>query len=121
MLTLLPVTLRPGILQSLNKLVFNVGAVAARQSQSYLKSRLDPGLVVNRTTTGYLQGHQNIFQTNLRWFAAAAAVEAICIVLILPTYIGFWRLGRPVSFAPLEVAKVGDGNTCRARSNDLAN
>jgi hypothetical protein len=97
---------RSHILKSLNKLMFNIGAVAAREDASYLEKHLDPGLSVNTTITGYLQGHHNVFHTNLRWFAAAAAVEALCIALILPTYIGFWRLGRPMSFSPLEVAKV---------------
>jgi hypothetical protein len=96
------------IVQYLNELMFIVGAVAAQEDPSYLKSRLDPGLSTNTTNTitGHHHGTHNIFHTNLRWFAAAAAVEAFCIALILPTYIGFWRLGRPVSFSPLEVAKV---------------
>ena len=94
------------MLQALNELMFNVGAVAAREDKSYLESHLDSGLSVNTTATGYLTGQQNIFHTNLHWFAAAAAVEALCIALILPTYFGFWRLGRRVSFSPLEVSKV---------------
>jgi hypothetical protein len=97
------------IIQYLNTLMFTVGAVAAHEDPSYLEQHLDPGLSSNTTNTitGHLHGTHNIFHTNLRWFAAAAAVEAFCIALILPTYIGFWRLGRPVSFSPLEVAKVG--------------
>ena len=96
------------IVQYLNELMFIVGAVAAQEDPSYLKSRLDPGVSSNTTNiiTGHHHGNHNIFQTNLRWFAAAAAVEVFCIALMLPTYFGFWRLGRPVSFSPLEIAKV---------------
>ena len=99
------------MIRSLNQLVFNVGAVAAREDESFLSPRLDPGLSVKTTVTGYLQGRHNIFYTDLGWFAAAAAIEAVCIALILPTYLGFWRLGRPVSFSPLEVAKVSSATT----------
>ena len=39
-------------------------------------------------------------------FLAAALLELICIGLVLPTYVGWWKLGRSVSFSPLEIAKV---------------
>lgn len=39
-------------------------------------------------------------------YIAAAIVELVCILLVLPTYWGWWKLGRPVSFSPLELAKV---------------
>lgn len=85
-------------------MMFNIGAGSAQQP--FVQSGLDPGLPVNTTTTGYRIGHHNVFHTDLRWFAAAAAVEIFCIALILPTYFGYWRLGRKVSFSPLEIAKV---------------
>ena len=87
----------------MNELMFNIGAVAARENAAYLEQHLEPSLSVNTTITGYLQGHHNVYRTDMRWFAAA---EALCIALILPTYVGFWRLGRPMSFSSLELAKV---------------
>ena len=92
------------MLKNLNRMMFNIGAGAAQQQLD--ESTLDPGVKVNTTTTGYRKGRHNVFQTDLRWFAAAAAVEAFCVVLILPTYFGYWRIGRKVSFSPLEIAKV---------------
>jgi hypothetical protein len=92
------------MLKNLNLMMFNIGAGAAQQQLN--ESMLDPGLLVNTTTMGYRKGHHNVFQTDLRWFGAAATVEALCIALILPTYFGYWRLGRKVSFSPLEIAKV---------------
>jgi hypothetical protein len=94
------------LLHSVNKLAFNIGAVAARENASYLEPRIDAGLSIYTMVTGYVQGDHNIFHTNFHWFAAAAAVEAFCIALILPTYFGFWRLGRRVAFSPLETAKM---------------
>jgi hypothetical protein len=92
--------------RTLNKLMVYTGVAAARHNASYLHTHMDPDLVVNSTVTGYLHGTHNVFHTNLWWLLGAAIVEAICIALILPTYFGFWRLGRPVSFSPLEIAKI---------------
>ena len=98
---------REYMLRDLNKLMFLAGATVARQSNtSYLQSHMDSGLPVKTTIIGSKEGSQNIFHTNLHWFGGAAVVELICIALILPTYFGWWKLGRPVSFSPLETAKV---------------
>ena len=79
-------------LRDLNGLMFEAGMVAAQQyNTSYLQSLMDPGLEVESTITGYLQGQHNVFHTNLHWFLAAALVEGICIALILPTCTCFAR------------------------------
>lgn len=75
---------------------------------------------------GFQYGDQNVFQTNYWWFTAAAVLEVMCIACILPTYWGWRRLGRPVSFSPLELAKAFDApllENCssNATGNDLAN
>ena len=98
---------RDDVLRQLNAIMFYAGITAAKvHNTTYLRSRMDPGLHVNATTTGHVQGNHNVYHTNLHWFAVAALVEGICIALILPTYLGWWKLGRPMSFSPIEVAKV---------------
>ena len=104
------------VLQDLNRLMFIYGAISAqnnrrglppgKSSHSFIRSHLDPDLPLRTQAQGRLQGTHNVFQTNLHWFAAAAVVELVCIACILPTYFGWWRLGRSVSFSPLETAKV---------------
>lgn len=32
-------------------------------------------------------------------------VEVVCILFVAPTYWGWWKLGRDMSFSPLEIAK----------------
>ena len=90
--------------------MFTAGAYAAQWAQypvhDELVNAMDPDLPVNRTVLGDVQGTHETFETNLKWFAAALAVELTCIALVLPTYWGWWKLGRPVSFSPLEIAKV---------------
>ena len=51
-------------------------------------------------------GQISMYHTDYSWFIAAAVLELVCIVLILPMYRGWWTIGRPVSFSPLEIAKV---------------
>lgn len=98
---------RETILRDLNMLMFRAGVVAAELYDSaYLEARMDEALPVERAVTGYLQGDQNVSNSNLWWFLAAAFVEVTCIAMILPTYLGWWTLRRSVSFSPLEIAKV---------------
>lgn len=75
-------------------------------TSDYYEQHLDPGLRVNTTVTGYLDGPHEVYSTNLWYFFAAAVIECVSIAFILPTYLGFWKLGRHVTFSPLEIAKV---------------
>lgn len=94
------------ILQTMNRLMFLVGTEAANLHQGTRESSLDPGAQTHTKALSYLEGRHNVFATNLHWFGGAVIVELLCIALFLPTYFGFWRLGRSVFFSPLEVAKV---------------
>ena len=67
---------------------------------------MDPGLSTQKTITGLLEGDHGVYHTNFWYFLAAALVEVICIAFVAPTYYGWWELGRPISFSPLELAKV---------------
>lgn len=85
------------------------GLVVASQNATeleYLESRIDLGLPVHRTVTGYRTGNHAVFHTEYVYFIAAAVVEFLCLACILPTYWGWWKLERDVSFSPLEIAKV---------------
>ncbi|KAK5173253.1 uncharacterized protein LTR77_001934 [Saxophila tyrrhenica] len=94
-------------LASLNKLMVYVGAAAGQENMAFLEARMDPGVAARTKTsvTAYQIGEHNVFRTDYKWFVAAAIVELVCICLVAPTYWGWWRLGRSVSFSPLEIAK----------------
>lgn len=97
------------VLASINKLMVYIGAEAAKTKgtdSDYLKTHMDPGWPINTTATADVVGEHNIYRTDYRFFAAAVILEIACILLVVPTYWGWWRLGRPCSFSPLEVAKV---------------
>lgn len=63
--------------------------------------------VKTTTTMGRLTGTESVYHTDYRFFAAAIIVELVCVALVAPTYWNWWKLGRAVSFSPLEIAKVG--------------
>jgi hypothetical protein len=81
---------------------------------------LDPGLNTKQTVQGYLTGTWNVSQTNFYWFYAAAGLEILCIAFVLPTYWGWWKLGRAVSFSPLEVAKAFEAPLLAEYNSNLA-
>lgn len=91
---------------SMNKLMVYTGMLAARGVAGPELETLDPGLSVKTTTLATIVGKQTVFHTNYWFFLAAALVEAICICLVAPTYLGWWKIGRPISFSPIEIAKV---------------
>lgn len=94
------------MMAALNRFMVYLGAVATDETTEYLQEHLDPGWLVHTTTTGEVVGSHNVFKSEFRFFIAAALVELACILLVAPTYWGWWRLGRPCSFSPLEIAKV---------------
>ena len=98
------------LMSALNEVMFRIGVYAAQtHNTTLLTSTIDKGLTSNTTVAGTVTGHHNVFHTTYLFFIAAALVEAICVASILPTYWGWWTLGRAVSFSPFEIAKV---NSC---------
>lgn len=66
----------------------------------------DKDAQVRRLVEAQPSGQTNTYHTDYSYFVAASVLELVCIILIAPTYWGWWRIGRPVSFSPLEIAKV---------------
>jgi hypothetical protein len=96
------------VMESMNMLMILGGAIAADQNateRARLANLLDPGLAIEATVPATRRGLQAVFDTNYWYFFAAALVEVVCVVFIAPTFYGWWRLGRSVSFSPIEIAK----------------
>ena len=94
------------VVAALNQMMVYTGVKAASENTTYLDAAMDSGWPVNTTTVGAIVGNRNVYKSEFRFFIAAAVIEFVCIILVAPTYWGWWRLGRPCSFSPLEVAKV---------------
>ncbi|KAJ9602543.1 hypothetical protein H2200_013086 [Cladophialophora chaetospira] len=50
------------------------------------------------------QGYGGKYSTNKGYTAAAVTSMLTCALLILPSYYGFWQLGRNVSLSPVEIS-----------------
>ena len=83
---------------ALNKMMVYTGVKAASENSTYLDAAMDLGWPVNTTTVGAVVGNHNVYKSEFRFFIAAAVIEFVCIILVAPTYWGWWRLGRPCSF-----------------------
>jgi hypothetical protein len=95
----------PAMIASLNKLMVYTGAVAAgMESAAAVEEKLDNGVQVHSEVVGTHVQNLNVYHTDYRWFVGAVILELACLCLIAPLYWGWWRLGRSVSFSPLEIA-----------------
>lgn len=54
-----------------------------------------------------------VYATHPGWLAGAFAVIVLACLSIIPTYWGWWHLGRPVSMSVLEIAKAFDAPLLR--------
>lgn len=95
----------------INTLMFVTGAsVAKTYSDTALRPMLDYSVTTRYNVTGHLLSQTNVFNSNMNYFAGAAALQIFSILAILYTFFGWWTLGwrsGSVSFSPLELAKVG--------------
>lgn len=77
------------------------------QKQYYIVS---PNLTdIHRSTTQEAtvrdSSLQTVYATHRGWLAGGFVVMVLACLAILPTYWGWWNLGREVSMSPLEIAR----------------
>lgn len=56
---------------------------------------------------------ETVYEIQPSWLTGAFVLIVITCLSIMPTYWGWWRLGRPVSMSPLEIAKAFDAPLMR--------
>lgn len=58
----------------------------------------------SRLVSGHMYLKEGHYETKW-WFAGGAfAATIVCVLLVLPSYWGFWELGRPFTLSPIEIA-----------------
>lgn len=82
------------IVQQLNSLMLRTSISAAVSSNAPATANL----------VGMLSVDTLIYKSHWAFMAAAQAVMFLCVVCVLPTYYGFWELGRKVTLGPVEIA-----------------
>ena len=108
------------ILAGINELMFRAGLhTAIGHDETWLKRRIDPGLEIDQKITGVLESPIPVFESDFGYFAGAATVELVTVVIILVTFCGYWRLGHNTSFSPLEIAKAFDAPLLDTEQSNL--
>lgn len=96
----------PGILSDFDELMFRSGIATAHWNN--LTNLTDAGLSPKQTIYAQQSNTRNVFKSDLRWWAGAAAFDLLTILIILPMFNHFWTHDRHRTFSPLEVALAFD-------------
>ena len=77
-------------------------------SWANLTNLTDHGLPVEQTLQANQTTTQNVYRSDLRWFAGAAALEILAALFVLPLFWGWWTLDSPRELSPLGIALAFD-------------
>lgn len=91
------------ILSALNQIAFRVSINAAQFPFRNTTSPPAPQILQMQEVRTI-----NVFKSIYRYMAASTVLTIVCVALVLPTFRGWWELGRSVTLNPLELAKAFD-------------
>ncbi|KAG6364767.1 hypothetical protein INS49_006371 [Diaporthe citri] len=91
------------ILTELNKLAFLVSLQAADANYRNTSAPPAPQLISMDQTSSVA-----VYQTDYRYLFASVVLIVVFVGLTLPTFAGWWELGREVTLDPIETAKAFD-------------
>ena len=94
------------IVSGLNSMMFSAGVLAGTWRNA--TQLIDKSLSVNQTVQVQQTRTQNVFHSDLGWFAGAAAIQTLTILLILPVFWGWWSIGVELTLSPFQTAKMLD-------------
>lgn len=85
------------LVQQINQIMFSLGTDM---------SEMDPDNNLSQTQsyTALVYRDKIHYVTEFRFMWGAVASMIVCILCVLPTYWGYWTLGRKVTLGPFEIA-----------------
>jgi hypothetical protein len=93
----------PGVLESINEIMFTLAADFSLDAPVAVN-----GDQVSNTIGSAYDSTQYSFSihyhSNFTFMAGALVSTFVCVLFVLPTYWGFWQLGRRLALSPLEIA-----------------
>lgn len=96
------------ILTSLNTMAFMLSLSASefpfRNTSAAPKAQF---VAMSQTTT------VNLYRADYKYLVASVVLTFVLVLLIMPTFAGWWELGRSVTLSPLETAKAFDAPLLR--------
>ena len=91
------------IISELNKLLFRAGVLAGTWTN--ITQLLGPKKTVQQVVKADLVTHEPVYSSDFIWFFAAAFVQVLALLLILPIYWGWWKIGVELTLSPFQIAK----------------
>lgn len=91
------------ILSALNQIAFRVSIQAANFEYRNTNNTPAPQVITMRETSNV-----NVFHSEHKYMIAMIVLTIFFMALIVPTFIGWWGLGRHVTLDPIEIAKAFD-------------
>jgi hypothetical protein len=89
-----------------NEFMFRGGVLATGWDN--LANRLDSGVTKNQTVAAVQEITQNIYKSDLRWYSGAAVMQLATALLILPMFLGWWKLECSLTLSPFATALAFD-------------
>lgn len=86
------------IVTQLNSLLFRAAISGAQNNTIAFPDAIRENITGRRSTDTVA------YTSNWAFAGAAIAMVVICILCVLPSYYGFWELGRKVTLGPMEIA-----------------
>ncbi|KAA8649631.1 uncharacterized protein ATNIH1004_002302 [Aspergillus tanneri] len=97
----------PAVISELQKLMFRT-ALSVPYNSSHLLYRSyawDQMIEQIQTANGIKVQDMSVFQVDYGYMAAGAAVMGVCLVVVASTFYEWWKIGRPITMSPTEIAK----------------
>ena len=101
----------PTIISYFNELMFRGGIATAAWSN--LTDLIDPGLSSKQIVQAQQLKKQTIARSDLRWWAGAAIIDLLTILVVLPLFNHWWSFDRSRTLSPLELAMAFDAPLVR--------
>lgn len=96
------------VLNSLNELMFRAGIMAGSE-QYRSKNVITSEPSVKQSVKARQTLSVDVFDASLGWFAGAATIQVVAILLVLPVLWGWWELGLvDLTLSPFHVATLFD-------------
>jgi hypothetical protein len=90
------------IMEDFKELMFRAGIAVANWSN--LTGLIDPGVSPKQKLHAQQQVTGTVFRSSLKWWAGAAVLDTLTILIILPLFNHWWSFDRSRSLSPFELA-----------------
>ncbi|KAM0460082.1 hypothetical protein ACHAO4_002212 [Trichoderma viride] len=104
----------PYMLSAMNELAFRVSLGAINEEYRNTTKPPPPQNLTMEQTRNVV-----IFHSDYRYLIATTVLSLIFVLLITPTFYGWWLLGRNVSLNPIEIAKAFDAPLLRGPGSNV--